>query len=280
MGVVSGDDDYGRSALLHFLNYAEEARVCAAFNEVIPHYLDHPNSVRRIGEVATLIQSSNVRVVLLILKPQLVENLFEIMISKGISRTWIASDSWSMYQPMAMMTGINAIGDVFGIRFTTGPIPGFAHFLTNLSPGMGAVNRFIEEYKDLRFGCSPEVQQHRDCLNSTLAEQCPLPDSLKLKSKVACEVPDPQKANDDFLVHALDMKSLYAYRVATWSIAYALRVLLKCNETMCTGERDFEPYNVSIFNFNYYFNLDYVTYRLQNIMFPSSRTFFYSNICM
>lgn len=252
VGVVSGDDDYGRAALHDFLKYAKEAQVCAAFIEIIPHYLDHPDGMRRIGEVATRIQSSSAQVVLLILKGQLVENLFKMMISRGISRTWIASDSWSMYQPVATMTGINTIGDVFGIRFTTGANPGFEHFLTNLSPGVGAVNRFIEEYKDLRFGCSPEFQHHQDCLNGRPADQCPLPDSLKLKSKVACALSDPQKANDDFLAHAVDLSNLYSHRVATWVIAYALRALLKCNKTMCTGERDFEPWKVSIFHFNYY----------------------------
>ncbi|KAJ3594742.1 hypothetical protein NHX12_004049 [Muraenolepis orangiensis] len=240
VGVVSGDDDYGRAALSDFLQYAEDAGVCAAFNEVIPHYLDHPAGVRRIAEVATLIQSSKAQVVLLILKGELVERLFKLMISRRISRTWIASDSWSMYQPVATMTGINRIGDVFGIRFITGPNPGFEDFLTNLSPGPEPVNRFIEEYKDLRFGCSPEIQRHQDCLDSRPAEQCPLPDSLKLKSKVACEQPDPQKANDDFLAHAVDLRQMYAHRVATWSIAYALRSLLKCNKTICTGERDLE----------------------------------------
>ncbi|CAL8285741.1 unnamed protein product [Lota lota] len=239
VGVISGDDDYGKAALNDFVKYAEDANVCAAFNEVIPHYLGHPESNRRISEVATRIQSSSARVVLLILKGQLVEQLFKVMISKGISRTWIASDSWSQYQPVAELTGINTIGNVFGIRFITGPNPGFERFLTNLSPGPAAVNRFIEEYKNLRFECTTEVQQHKDCLNSRPADQCPLPDSLKLKSKDACELPDPQKANDDFLVHALNQT--YAHRLATWSIAYALRALLQCNATMCTGERDLKP---------------------------------------
>ena len=247
VGVISGDDDYGRAALRDFLKYAEDVNVCAAFNEVIPHYLDHPESKRRISEVASRIQSSNARVVLLIVKGQLVEQIFRLMISKGISRTWIASDTWSEYQLVAEMTGINTIGDVFGIRFITGPNPGFAHFLTNLSPGPGALNRFIEEYKDLRFGCTPEAQQHQDCLKDRPADQCPLHDSLKLKSKDACMLPDPQKANDDFLAQAGDQ--VYAQRLATWSIAYALRSLLQCNSTICTGERDFKPGNVSIFQF-------------------------------
>lgn len=254
VGVVSGDDDYGREALHDFLEYAEDAHVCAAFSEVVPHYLGHPQSKRRIGEVASRIQASNARVVLLILKGQLVEKLFQLMIGRGISRTWIASDSWSMYQPVATMAGINTIGDILGVRFITGPNPGFEQFLTRLSPGPWAVNRFIEEYKDLRFGCSAEVQQHQDCLNRGPADRCRSSDSLRLKSKVACQVADPQTANDDFLVRTLELNQMYSHRVATWSIAHALRVLLRCNTTTCTGETDFESCDVSIFSSKSYCN--------------------------
>uniref|UniRef100_A0A667ZUV0 G-protein coupled receptors family 3 profile domain-containing protein n=1 Tax=Myripristis murdjan TaxID=586833 RepID=A0A667ZUV0_9TELE len=191
VGVVSGDDDYGTVALQNFLKEAQDRQVCTAFQEVLPHYLGHDDIDRRIREVAEQIQSSKAEVVLLILKGQLVEKLFKVMIRKRISRTWIASDSWSMSRTLARMSGINKIGDIFGFHFISGQNPGF-----------------IEEYKDLRFGCSPEVQKHQACLNSTHTVQ------------------------------------LYSEKVATWSIAHALRALLKCNHTICSGERNLPPWKV------------------------------------
>ncbi|KAJ8377750.1 hypothetical protein AAFF_G00254230 [Aldrovandia affinis] len=47
IGVVSGDDDYGKAALQGFLLDAEHAGVCVAFQEVVPHYLDHSNGSHR-----------------------------------------------------------------------------------------------------------------------------------------------------------------------------------------------------------------------------------------
>ncbi|KAM4625129.1 G-protein coupled receptor family C group 6 member A-like [Polymixia lowei] len=244
VGVVSGDDDYGRAALQSFLKHAQDLHVCTAFHEILPHYLDHTNSNERINEVVDRIQSSKAQVILLILKGQLVKQLFEVMIRKGISRTWIASDSWSMSRSLATMKGINMIGDIFGFSFITAQNPELKHFLTNLSPGPGAINRFIEEYKDLRFGCSEEVLKHKECLNSQPAAQCSLPDSLKLKSKLACNIADPQNANDDFLTHAVDLSATYSSKVAIWSVVHALRTLLKCNHSICSGERNLPPWKL------------------------------------
>ncbi|KAJ8289173.1 hypothetical protein COCON_G00018320 [Conger conger] len=236
VGVVSGDDDYGRAALLSFLRDAEDARVCLAFQEVVPHYLDHVGLEGRIREVAERIRASRARVVLLILKDQLVERLFREMIAANVSRIWVASDAWSMSRHLASMEGINGVGDIFGFSFITGRIPGFEGYLQNLEPGPGATNSFIEEYKKLRFECSPDLLQHRACLANNPPELCPLPESLLIKSPLACTLSDPQEANDDFLVKGVDLTLSYNERVATWAIAHALRELLRCNETSCSAE--------------------------------------------
>ncbi|KAI1895172.1 hypothetical protein AGOR_G00103560 [Albula goreensis] len=219
VGVVAGDDDYGDAALHSFLKDAKEAGVCLAFQEVLPHYLDHVDSERRIKEVVETIRSSTAQVVLLILKSQLVEQLFQEMIKANISKTWIASDAWSMYQPLASMEGINGIGDIFGFTFMTGQNPGFEQFLQNLEPGPGAVNHFIEEYKDLRFGCTPELLQHSACLAKSPQISV---HSLKLSST------NPIK-------HAASLNRRKPMMIF-WE-------LLKCNETSCSGE-NFPPWKL------------------------------------
>ncbi|KAJ8377749.1 hypothetical protein AAFF_G00254220 [Aldrovandia affinis] len=122
------------------------------------------------------------------------------MIRTNTSRTWIASDAWSISRPLASMEGINEVGDIFGFTFITGENPGFEDYLQKLRPGTGAVNHFIQEYKQLRFSCTPELLQHRECLDNKPAELCPIPDSLMFKSPEACSLPDPQLADDDFLL--------------------------------------------------------------------------------
>ncbi|KAF4102527.1 hypothetical protein G5714_017327 [Onychostoma macrolepis] len=149
VGVVYGDDDYGKNALQSFLADSEAADICHAFKEVLPHYLAHNEIDKRIQEVAETIRLSEAKVVVLILKEELVSKLFKEMIRQNISRTWIASDAWSMSRNISQMEGINQLGDIFGFTFITGPNPGFKEFLQQLTLAPGSVNLFLEEYKQL-----------------------------------------------------------------------------------------------------------------------------------
>lgn len=152
VGVVYGDDDYGKNALQSFLKEAEVKDICPAFKEILPHYLAHNDIDNRIQEVAETIRLSDAKVVLLILKEELVNKLFQEMIRQNISRTWIASDAWSMSQNISRINGINQVGDIFGFTFITGPNPGFKEFLQEVTLAPGSVNLFLEEYKTLGKG--------------------------------------------------------------------------------------------------------------------------------
>lgn len=150
VGVIHGDDDYGKNALQSFLNNAETENVCTAFIETLPYYLDVKHINDMIQKVVQTIQNSTAKVVIIILREELVNKLFTEVIKQNISRTWIASDSWSMSQNISSMKGINDIGDIFGFTFITGPNPGFKEYLQNLAITPGTQNKFVEEY--LNFG--------------------------------------------------------------------------------------------------------------------------------
>ncbi|XP_034006464.1 G-protein coupled receptor family C group 6 member A isoform X2 [Trematomus bernacchii] len=107
VGVVYGDDEYGIAAFQSFLKDAEKNSVCLNYKEVLPDNLDNSQRLSRIKQIAERIRSSTARVVLLILKAELVEALFEEMIRTNTSRTWIASDAWSRSRSISQMEGIN-----------------------------------------------------------------------------------------------------------------------------------------------------------------------------
>ena len=236
-GVVYEDDDYGTAAFQSLLRDATEMGVCFAYQEIVPH---RPGPIAEsVGRVARLIRSApKAQVVILILKSNVVEALFKELIRSGTSRTWIASDSWSSNQLLAELEGVRKVGDVFGLRFVSRASESFDSWLQNLRPpGHGGYNRFIEEYKNLRFNCTPE------CFAERPPAHCS-EDNLKLKSPNACDYQDPQEANDDFLVTALDTSDVYSARQAVWAVAHALRRVLDCNTTRCSGETDLLPWRV------------------------------------
>ncbi|XP_048831482.1 G-protein coupled receptor family C group 6 member A-like [Brienomyrus brachyistius] len=256
IGTVSGDDDYGMEALRNFLLDAAGERICVDYQEVIPQYLNNDNSGTIISQVAQKIRSSGAQVVLIILKEELVMKLFAEMIRTNTTRIWIASDAWSLSGLLASMPGINNVGDIFGFSFMTGPNPGFSDFLQNLQPEPGSVNHFIEEYKNLRFGCTPEILEYRKCLANNASDSCPAPASLSFTSPSACNITDPQEANDDFLLQAVNINVTYSQRLAVWSLAHALKKLLNCNETVCQGDEDFPPWKLLAELKNISFTLD------------------------
>lgn len=224
VGVVTIDDEYGKAALENFLLAADEAKVCVEFTEVIP-IIDRPEE--HIRKVTDSIRSSSTKVVLLILREQLVELLFKEIIKTKISRTWIASDAWSMAGSIMKMKDINKVGDILGFIFVTGEIPGFKDYLQNLKPSSGAQNDYIREYKQIRFNCTvgqSSVNANPSC----------------------CNVTNPEEMNDDFLLNPAYLTKSYGQRVAVYAIAHAIKKILKCDSTSCPGDTNFPLQKVKL----------------------------------
>ncbi|KAL7888613.1 hypothetical protein AOLI_G00035870 [Acnodon oligacanthus] len=236
IGVIRLDDDYGKDIYEQFMPHAEKERMCSEFHEVIPNY---DNVKQRIKEVADIIRKSTATVVVLFLRIQQVEMLFEEMIKTNTSRIWIASNAWTMSRLLMKMKGINKLGDIIGTTFSTGKIPGFEDYLQNLRPGPGVRNDFIREYKQMRFNCSQQSQH---------------------MSPLACNVADPQEANDDYLLHAVDVTEAYSQRIAVYAVANAMKKLLQCNDTACSGNTSFMPYVLLHILRKVNFTLDKQTY--------------------
>lgn len=247
VGIVYEDGEYGRGAFQRFLKEAARSKVCLAYQEMLPNYENSSHSLKHIKRVSQRIISSNAQVVVLILRAELVKALFQEMIRTNTTRTWISSDAWSQSSLVSNMEDINMVGDILGLNFISRKSKSFDSYLTNLTVVPGSYNDFIEEYKNLRFNCTPE------CFSVKPPPHCPSPQLLKIKSSNACNFEDPQDQNDNYLVSSLDTSRALTTREAVWAVAYALQKLLKCNSSMCLGEINFPPWKVNLVTYKTFF---------------------------
>lgn len=248
VGLVYEDGEYGGGVFQSFLNDAADNNVCLAYQEMLPNYEDS-HSLKHIRHVSRQIIASSAQVVVLILRAELVKAIFKEMIRTNTKRTWICTDAWSQSLLVSNMEGINMVGDILGPTFVSRKSQSFDDYLTNLTVTPGGYNNYIDEYKNLRFNCTPE------CFSNKPPPHCPPPQHLKFKSPNACNLKDPKDQNDDYLVNSTDTSRALATRQAVWAVAYALQKLLKCNSSVCLGERNFLPWKVNPFPYNTFFFL-------------------------
>ncbi|XP_078069670.1 G-protein coupled receptor family C group 6 member A-like [Mustelus asterias] len=246
IGIIATDDDYGKSAMSDFISNAQDLDICFGFQELISTFAADDSNVEAIQAMVSKIETiPNVNVIVLFAKPTIVIKLLEEIIKRNITRTWLASDGWSISKAIATMRNIEKVGNIFGFSFKNGNIPGFAEHLRNLRSEPGAFNKFIEKYKKLRFTCSDEYLNYTKTFNASLKD-CPLPDSLKLVSPLACSKTKNSSADfdDDYLVQNIEPAGTYATYLAIQSIAHALRNLLKCKEGACQKSLNFAPWQL------------------------------------
>ncbi|KAG8582538.1 hypothetical protein GDO81_008098, partial [Engystomops pustulosus] len=262
VGIISSDDEYGRSAQDHLNSLIQEAGICTAFARTVPSYVDDPLLPSSLEKALTDISNSSTNVVIVIAKDTIVSKLIKHCIQKNISKIWIASDSWSNSREMLSIENIGMAGTFLGINFKMGNVTGFKDYLSNLqSLGHGTINDFLEEYKELRFGCTEEYRKYLQCVQSS-SRNCFYNGSLELKSPFACQMDNLSFVNDDYLVKNIEWSKTYSTHLAVYAVANALKKVL-CTNGVCEKKFDFSPkqllgelkngtfsYNGETFHFN------------------------------
>ncbi|KAM8952991.1 G-protein coupled receptor family C group 6 member A-like [Pelodytes ibericus] len=243
VGLISSDDDYGRSAL-DFLNilFAKQG-ICTAFSKIVPSYVEHPDMPSVITSVIDELITTTTQVVVIITKGPIVWKLFNEALKGNISKTWIASDAWSTSKEVAYIQNIEKIGTIFGLNFKEMRAPGLAEYLENLyPPDHGATNEFLKEYKESRFGCTEEYKSYIECIKSSL-NNCTLSESITLKSPLACKVENVAFANDDYLMKNTEWGKSHSTFLAITAIAQAIKSIM-CKYGTCEKNQTLSPYEL------------------------------------
>ncbi|KAJ1152296.1 hypothetical protein NDU88_005072 [Pleurodeles waltl] len=242
VGIISSTDDYGRSALGSLSKELESQSVCIAFTESLQHNVNDPQIYSQISKIIqTLENTSSANVVFVVSKAPSLLKLFSEFIKHNITRIWIASDSWATSAQVSGLDNIEKAGPILGFSFRQGYVEGFTTYLQNLQQPPEGENSFIEEYKELRFGCTDEYMRFKNC-SKTSTENCNVSYAVKIKSPLTCTIQNVSLANDDFLIGYMHNGTAFSVYLAVSAIAQAIRKLV-CSNGTCENS-NFPPYKL------------------------------------
>ncbi|XP_022625380.1 extracellular calcium-sensing receptor-like [Seriola dumerili] len=150
VGLVSADDDFGRSGIQMLLDALRGTEVCVAYHEVIPRGYSKM-TMQRIVET---IQKSTARVVATFLIDQDAKALFEEVVYNNVTdKQWIANDAWVTYGPISSPHNIPTLAGTIGFAVRRIDIPGLGAFLARINPSLTS-DPFTKELWETVFGCS------------------------------------------------------------------------------------------------------------------------------
>ncbi|KAG7272639.1 hypothetical protein CRUP_013013 [Coryphaenoides rupestris] len=217
VGVVGSDDEYGKYGSESLLDHlGAMVHVCVDFKVILPGYFDLNGTRAReeLGELMGTIQNSTAEAVVLFTKESNVMLVIEAAIRMNLSRTWIASDTWSKSSIIMELPGIEAIGSVFGFIFKSHVVPGFADHVLSMGRNTSSkLNPFLEYHLSKYPPCPSDYQKPMSC--SLTAQAC---------METSC------------LAHYIEWDECFSVYMAVEVITHALRSLMSLCATQLSGD--------------------------------------------
>ncbi|KAI2653715.1 Extracellular calcium-sensing receptor [Labeo rohita] len=151
VGVVAGDDEYGKSGVQLLLKELENAGICVDYLEFIPKSY----SQSRIRRIVERIQSSTaIVVVTFAIVPDIKVLLKEVVVQNVTNKQWIATEAWStsilFFDPAIR----SLLSGTIGFALRRADIKGLGSFLAQLSPVKQPNEPFVKDVWEEIFGCS------------------------------------------------------------------------------------------------------------------------------
>lgn len=151
VGVVAGDDEYGKSGVQLLLKELEHLGICVDYLEFIPK----SHSQSRIRRTVERIQSSTARVVVTFaIAPDIVVLFKEVVVQNVTNRQWIATEAWSTSIQFFDQTSIPLLAGTIGFALRRADIHGLGAYLAQLSPVKQPNELFVKDVWEEIFGCS------------------------------------------------------------------------------------------------------------------------------
>ncbi|XP_045076909.1 extracellular calcium-sensing receptor-like [Coregonus clupeaformis] len=210
VGLVSGDDDYGKFGVQMLLQELQGSGVCVAYSEVIPKV----PSQRRIRHIVDTIRGSTARVVVTFAIAQDARALLEEVVRQNITdRQWIASEAWVTYSTLSSPKNLPSLSGTIGFALKKAIIPSLGPFLTRLRPDgdYQKSDPFLRELWEEMFGCSLGVDL-----------------SMTQSSRRQCTGTEVIGEGESQYADVSQLRASYNVYKAVYAIAHAIQDMLAC----------------------------------------------------
>ncbi|XP_035239854.1 extracellular calcium-sensing receptor-like [Anguilla anguilla] len=208
VGVLMGDDDYGRSGIQHLMDELKNSEVCVAFSEVIPK-VNLEKSIPRIVE--TLRHSTAKIIITFAISTDMNALLMEVVRQNISDKQWIASELWST-------SNINSSPEILSILHGTiafvlhkGNIRGLRSFLTGVRPKYLPSDPFVQEFWETMFGCSFKNDP-----------------TLSLSARPQCTGSENLDNVENIYTDVSQLRITYNLYKVVYAIAHAIQNMLSC----------------------------------------------------
>uniref|UniRef100_A0A4W5N0K3 G-protein coupled receptors family 3 profile domain-containing protein n=1 Tax=Hucho hucho TaxID=62062 RepID=A0A4W5N0K3_9TELE len=148
VGVIGSDDEYGKYGAEMLIDHFNDRKLCVDFKEILSANFSL-NGTRTRTELANLmskIRNSSAEAIVIFTDQLKVGIILEEVLRMGISRIWIACDTWSTHKEFSKMPDIQKVGRVFGFIPKRNKVPGFHDYIRDSMFHSKAHNSFIDEF--------------------------------------------------------------------------------------------------------------------------------------
>ncbi|MBN3274077.1 CASR protein, partial [Polyodon spathula] len=235
VGVIAGDDDYGKFGIQLFREEIKHSDICVAFSEIIPKVY----SKNKIIQIVKTIKQSTAKVIVTFAIEGDIYSVLEEVIRQNITdKQWIATEAWITSALVSAKENFKSLGGTIGFAIRKAEIKGLKSFLCRIHPHADPADPFIVEFWETMFGCSLDFS-----VNETVAS---------LSSKTRCTGLEDLNNIKSIYNDVSQLRATYNVYKAVYAIAQAVHDLLLCksgngpfeNET-CSDMTNLQPWQLT-----------------------------------
>ncbi|XP_077396319.1 extracellular calcium-sensing receptor-like [Festucalex cinctus] len=229
VGVIAGDDAYGRGGANIFADEVRKLGACVALHEIVPKN----RAQKAISSIISNIRSSGARVILLFAVEQDAAALFDEALREGLDGIqWLASEAWSTAAVLSTPEKYRGIlQGSMGFAIRRVHIPGLRDFLLRLHPSSPDAREdpFLIPFWEEVFKCSLG--------EGSVKAPCTGAEDLRTVANIYSDVSQ--------------LRISYNVYKAVYAIVYALRSMGRCEDgkgpfhlQTCPDARSIQPWQL------------------------------------